>query len=131
MKAINEEKWEGLDATEVDKYGDSLMKAAENSDILSESLKEDKKAANEVARATTKMNKGIDKLADGYKDWSDVLKNSSKESAEYSEAMDGMKDAMSDVLGVSEEFISDGFITSHLEDIEKAATGDAEAIARL
>jgi hypothetical protein len=32
-----------------------------------------------------------------------------------------MKDAMSDVLGTSEEFISDDFIVENLEDIEKAA----------
>jgi hypothetical protein len=42
-----------------------------------------------------------------------------------------MKDAMSDVLGTSEEFISDDFIVKNLEDIEKAAKGDAEAIDRL
>jgi hypothetical protein len=42
-----------------------------------------------------------------------------------------MKDAMSDLLGTSEEFISNDFLKEHLEDIEKAATGDAEAIDRL
>lgn len=42
-----------------------------------------------------------------------------------------MKDAMSDVLGVSEEFLSDDFIINNMEDIKLAAEGDAEAINRL
>jgi hypothetical protein len=42
-----------------------------------------------------------------------------------------VKKAMSDVLGVQEEFISDNFILHNLEDIEKAAEGDTEAIDRL
>jgi hypothetical protein len=45
--------------------------------------------------------------------------------------MSDVKDAMSDVLGTSEEFIDDDFILEHMEDIEKAATGDAEAIDSL
>jgi hypothetical protein len=78
-----------------------------------------------------KMNKGVEKLSNGYEEWSSVLKKSDKASQEYSEAMDNMKDAMSDVLGVEEEFLTDAFIVKNLEDIEKAANGDAEAIDRL
>ncbi len=77
------------------------------------------------------MNKGIDKLADGFEDWSDVLNESDESSQEYFEAMTNMKDAMSDVLNISEDFLSDDFITENMEDIEKAANGDAEAIDRL
>jgi hypothetical protein len=78
-----------------------------------------------------KLNNGIDKLSSGFEDWSDVLKKSDKGSQEYAEAMNGMRDAMSDVLGVSEEYIDNDYIVDNLEDIEKAATGDAEAIDRL
>ena len=77
------------------------------------------------------MNKGISKLAEGFEEWNSVLENSDESSEEYAEAMEQMKDAMSDVLGTSEEFISNDFITENLEDIEKAAKGDAEAIDRL
>ena len=45
--------------------------------------------------------------------------------------MSDMKDAMSDVLGVSEDFLSDKFILDNMKDIELAAKGDAEAIDRL
>ena len=131
MAAINEEKWEGLDAKEVEDYSKYLQEAAESSELLSDELKNNEEAAEDVALYTKKMNKGIDKLADGFDDWSDVLKKSDKASEEYAAAMTDMKDAMSDVLGTSEEFISNDFIIENLEDIEKAATGDAEAIDRL
>lgn len=108
-----------------------MTDAEKESSKLSDNLADDAEAAEDVALYTKKMNQGIDKLADGIKDWSDVLKNSSEESEEYSSAMADIKNAMSDVLGVSEEFLSDDFIKSNMEDIEKAATGDAEAIDRL
>ena len=129
--AIAEEKNEGLDPEEVDNYAEHLMEVAEASELLSDDLKDNEKAAKDVATYTIKMNKGIDKLADGFEDWSSILKKSDKASEEYSKAMTDMKDAMSDVLGVEEEFLTDDFILKNLEDIEKAATGDAEAIDRL
>jgi hypothetical protein len=134
MAAIQEEKYEGLDDEEIEKvedYSEHLQKAAKSSDLLSDSLKGNEEAAEDVALYTMKMTKGVDKLADGFEDWSDVLKKSDKSSQEYMEAMDGMKDAMSDVLGVSEDFLSDDFIVDNMEDIKLAAEGDAEAIDRL
>jgi hypothetical protein len=50
---------------------------------------------------------------------------------EYALAMSDTKKALADVLGVEEELIDSEFVESHLEDIEKAATGDAEAIDKL
>ena len=129
--AHQQEKWEGMDPDEVEDYADSLMDAAESSDLLHDSLKDNEEAAEDVALYTKKMNQGIEKLSEGFEDWSDVLNNSDKSSEEYSEAMTGMKDAMSDVLGVSEDFLSDGFILDNMEDIKLAAEGDAEAIDRL
>ena len=131
MEFATQEKWEGMDPAEVEDYADSLMNAAEASDLLSDELKDNEEAAEDVALYTKKMNQGIDKLAKGIEDWSDVLKKSDKSSEEYSEAMQGMKDAMSDVLGVSEDFLSDDFIIQNMKDIELAAKGDAEAINRL
>jgi hypothetical protein len=124
--AINEEKWENLDTAEVEKYSKHLLDIANESELIADNMSEE--AAEEVALYTQKMNKGIEKLANGFKDWNDILKKSDKSSDEYAKAMSGMKDAMSDVLGTSEEFIDNDFITEHLEDIEKAAKGDADAI---
>ena len=131
LEFITEEKWEGMNPDEVEDYADTLMEAAEASDLLSDSLKDNEEAAEDVALYTKKMNQGIDKLADGIEDWSEILKTSNAGSEEYAQAMKGMKDAMSDVLGVSEDFLSNDFILQNMKDIELAATGDAEAIDRL
>ena len=127
--AINEEKWENLDVAEIEEYSKHLLDIANESELIADNMSEE--AAEEVALYTQKMNKGIEKLASSFEDWNDILKKSDKSSDEYAKAMSGMKDAMSDVLGTSEEFIDNDFIIDHLEDIEKAAKGDAEAIDRL
>ena len=127
--AINEEKWENLDVAEIEEYSKHLLDIANESELIADNMSEE--AAEEVALYTQKMNKGIEKLASSFEDWNDILKKSDKSSDEYAKAMSGMKDAMSDVLGTSEEFIDNDFIIDHLEDIEKAAKGDAEAINRL
>lgn len=120
-----------LDVEELEEYSDYLQEAAKNSDILSEELEDNEKAAKIVAKSTMKMNDGIDKLADGFEDWNDVLTNSSKESEEYAEAMSGVKDALSDVLDISEDYISADFVADNLDLIAQAATGDVEAIEAL
>ena len=122
---------EDLDSEDLTDYTKHIVQLSEESDKLADSLADDAETAAEVAKATMKMNQGVEKLAEGIEDWSDVLKNSSKESEEYCNALSDMRDAMSDVLGVSEDFISNDFLVDHLEDIEKAATGDEEAIKRL
>ena len=131
FQAIQQEKWENIDATEVENYAEHLQQAAEASELLDNNLKENEEAAEDVALYTIKMNKGIDKLIEGFEDWNSILKKSDKSSEEYNKAMADMKDAMSDVLGVEEEFLSDKFILENLEKIEKAAKGDAEAIDEL
>jgi N-acetylglucosamine-6-phosphate deacetylase len=68
------------------------------------------KGTNTIAGSTLKMNKGLKSLSDGFEDWSSILKKSSKESEEYEEALDGMRNALSDVLDVYNDFVSDNFI---------------------
>lgn len=120
-----------LEAEDLKDYTKYIVELSDESDKLADSLADDAETAAQVAKATMKMNQGIEKLADGIEDWTDILENSSKESEEYCNAISDMRDAMSDLLGVSEDFISSDFIVDHLEDIEKAATGDEAAIERL
>lgn len=122
---------EGLDTEELSDYADYLQEICKESEELSDELADNDEAAQDVAKTIMKMNQGIESLADGFDDWSDVLKKSSKESEEYFEAMSDMKDALEDILGVESDYISDDFVTDHLDDIAKAATGDADAIDAL
>ena len=119
------------DAAVMHEYAKNIMEMAEDSDVFADSLKSDADSAADLAVEITRMNKGIDKLADGFEDWSDVLKKSSKESMEYSAAMAGMKDALADVLDVEADLISSDFVADHLDEIEKAAQGDEDAIDSL
>ena len=122
---------EGLDTEELSNYADYLQEICKESEELSDELADNDEAAQDVAKTIMKMNQGIESLADGFDDWSDILKKSSKESEEYFEAMSDMKDALEDILGVESDYISNDFVIDHLDDIAKAATGDADAIDAL
>lgn len=125
------EKFKGLDTKAVNDYGKHLQKVARNSDLLSDNLSNNAEVANDVAAEVMRLNNGVDKLSDNFEGWNDVLTKSDASSQEYCEAMAGMKDAMSDLLGVNEEYISDSFISDNLDLIAQAAQGSAEAIDEL
>jgi methyl-accepting chemotaxis protein len=121
----------GLDVEEVENYADHLMKVADNSDMLADNLSELPGIAQEVSKATLRMNRGIETLADNMEDWQDILKNSDKSSQEYAEALSGISEAVADVANIDADWITDEFISDNLDLINKAATGSAEAIDEL
>ena len=134
MSKLDSDDMEGFDddATEdMSEYAKSLMSTAEESDKLADSLKYDSDAAALVSNQVMKMNRGIDNLADGFEDWNSVLKKSSKESQEYADAMGGIKNSLSDILDVSEDYISNDFVAAHLDEIKKASEGSETAIESL
>jgi hypothetical protein len=56
IAAINEEKWGDFEAEEVEEYADYLREAADSSELLSDELKENEEAAEDVALYVKKMN---------------------------------------------------------------------------
>lgn len=124
-------RMEGLDSEEVRDYAHSLKDVSDNSEILSDDLKDNLEDCQDLAIQIKRMNKGVDSLSKNWDEWSDILKKSSKTSEEYADAMSGAKGAVADLLDVTEDFISDDFVTENMEDIAKAADGDADAIDRL
>jgi TP901 family phage tail tape measure protein len=121
-----------LDATDLSQYAQHLRNVAEESDNLDNNLKNNQRAALAVATAVMRMDKGVEALADGFEEWNDILtKNTTKTAPEYSKAINGMRKALSDLLNVSEDFVSNDFIEKNLKDIELAATGSEDAIDRL
>jgi hypothetical protein len=121
----------GLNADEVNEYGNYLQDAAADADDLADSLKFDPKTADQLATSIMRLNRGVESLNKGFKDWSSVLTKSKSSSKEYADAMSGIKNAMADVLGVSKDWVSNDFIKKNMKDIELAADGSAEAIDRL
>ena len=74
-------------------------------DKLSKELIANDKAAKDLSLQVQKMNKGVESLSKNWENWSDMLKNSSKGSKEYYDALDDTKEALSDLLDISEDFI--------------------------
>ena len=120
-------------AAEMQNYAKHLMEVSKESDELSDELATNADSAADLAVEVTRMNKGVDKLADGIEDWSSVLKKSSKTSQEYGQALDEMRGALADVLDVNADLISNDFMTDpgNLALIEQAAKGSGEAIDAL
>lgn len=126
-----QERWEDIDVEEVQNLADYYQEIAEESEIFDDSMANNAESAEEVALATIRTNNGMEDLINTFEESADVMKNSSKESEEYYEAMNNIREAISDVLGVSSDVISGEFIADNLDLIQQAAEGSDEAIAQL
>ena len=120
---------EDLDSEELSKFSQYLQDIADSSDDLADNMSDN--ASKIVAKSIMKMNDGIDELANNWENWSSILEDSQSSAEEYSEAMNGMRGAMANLLDISEEFIDADFIKDNMEDVKLAAEGDTEAIDRL
>lgn len=112
-------------------YASYILEVSKNSSEFDDSISQDANAAARLAVQITRMNKGVETLSGNFETWNDILKNSTKGSQEYFNALTKTRSALSDVLDVGEEFISDDFVISHLDEIAKAAKGDEKAIDSL
>ena len=135
MQALEDMEFEakGLNADEVREYASHLNDVAHESELVSEELIGNEKAAKAVSAAVIRMNKGVEALSEGLEEWSDVLTKSDEASQEYAVALNDLRDAMSDLLNVDGKFLSKDFLTrpENLALMEEAAKGSAEAIDEL
>lgn len=119
--------------------GEAADKYDLNADVLEESANRLKteyniagEAAARLAIRNARMNQGILTLNENFEDWKKTLKENTKESQDYAESITNIRNALHNVLSVSDDFnISTEFIEENLKEIEKAADGDTDAIARL
>ena len=127
---IYEEANENIDMDELDEY----------SQHLEEVLQLTEATADETARAIMKMNNGFEALSEGWQEWRSILRSVTAENRasvriteQYQKAVNGTRKALSDLLDVSEEFISLSFIESAetLDLLEEAAAGSKEAVTQL
>ena len=116
---------------DIEIYAKNLMQVAEAEADVADGLKYDSDTAVDFAFRVVRMNKGIDKLADGMEDWIDILNKSAVTSQEYAETMYNIKDALADVYDTEMDYISHSFIKEHLDEIQKIAIGDEQAIEDL
>lgn len=120
---LNEDVFEG--------YAEYIADIADESDELADSLEEDADAASVVTQSIMRMNKGIEDLAEGIEEWTDIMRKSDKTSQEYFESLMHIRDGLANILDTEAEYISASFVKDHLDDIALAAEGNIGAIDRL
>ena len=86
---------------------------------------------NEIAVANMKLNRGIKNLSSNYEDWNQALQSGSTGSVEYIEALNGMRDAVGDILDVDAKQFDPSFFIKNSNLIQQAAEGNATAIEEL
>ena len=96
-----------------------------------DAIKDDENAVKRLALANLRVQQGIKSLGQNINTYTENLVDSKKDTLEYAESMNGVKDTMSQILGISKEDISNDFILKNLEDIKLAAEDDEEALERL
>ena len=110
-----------------DEYKDQQKKVNQAKSALTAYNKSQKR----VTQLAVQSQKGLDELNTALEDNEDVLKNGDKSSLEYSEAMTEVRQAVADLVNVSEDDISVNFVEDNFDTIQQAATGDQEAINEL
>jgi hypothetical protein len=129
--AMEAEASKGLDVKEWGAYAEYLEETLDLQNKFGISEEEAEERSEDLAAKILKMNRGVESLNSNWKTWGDILKKSSKESHEYMKALTQTKTALSDILDVGEEFISNQFIADNLELIGQAAEGSGDAIDSL
>ena len=115
----------GFDYTDIEAEAKSLTR-------LNKEFANNQKAATEVILANKRMNKGIQELSSGIDDAAaDIRAYVRGDLEDASESINVLKEGLADTLNTTADTLSDQFIIDNLEDIEKAADGDAAAIERL
>ena len=123
----------GLAEESVEQYAKSLTELGGISKNVDKNLNGNIQAAENVAIANSRMNKGLLDLAENFEDYRYILDKSDEGTAEHAEALSNIASAMKDVLGLDDVELSDSFLTlpENLDLISKAATGDVKAIEEL
>lgn len=118
---------EGFDPDVLETQARQIMKNTKG-------MEDNAEAAVEMALANQRLNKGVDKLTDGWKDWNKALRASDKTTQDYAEALENTKDSLREMFGLTEEdIIPDSFFedTKNLDLIDQVANGSEEALAQL
>lgn len=123
-----------------------IGEAAEKYDLSAESLEAQAKeimiangwteeyaeTAAVLAVQNQRMNKGLTKLVNGWKDWKKTLSTTNKTSQDYADTLVELSDAVSDLVGWYDDLsLSSEFVEKNMELIEQASSGNVDAIIRL
>ena len=143
----------GIDPTRIDSLIDSYQRIAEGQSNASEEerkfhqeMLQSSQIAAKVANDYINLNDGIEALGKDYKNIHQLFTKTNQvigqdgveaavamiqASEEMGKTFSGLKENISDILGISQDLIGDDWILENAEDIEKAIAGDEEAIIAL
>ena len=130
MKHINEQYQQALSdvAQELEVDKDTLEMYTDAIIGNNEALAENSEIAVEAARQQISFAQGTEDLQSALEDNLDILRTWNEDAFETYEAAAEVQDALEKMFNVK---VSADFIKNNLEDIEKAAEGDVEAIEKL
>ena len=104
----------------------SQMKEIVNAEGLSE------KQALAMAVANERMNRGVATLVNNWKDWKKILQTTENTAEDYAATLADVSDAVGELIGWYDDLSLDSkFIEKNMDLIDKAATGDVQAILEL
>ena len=122
----------GEAAEKYDLSAESLEAQARELMIANEWGEEYAETAAMMAISNQRMNKGMEKLAKGWKEWSKTLKSTEKTSQDYADTLVELSAAVTDLVGWYDDLsLSSKFVEKNMNLIEKASTGDVNAIMQL
>lgn len=122
----------GEAAEQYDLSAESLEAQARELMIANEWGAEYAETAAMMAISNQRMNKGMEKLAKGWKDWSKTLKSTEKTSQDYADTLVELSAAVTDLVDWYDDLsLSSKFVEKNMDLIEKASTGDVNAIMQL
>lgn len=118
-----------LDPEEWEEFADYLHDAKEELEDVSDEM--DMDSARTLARSIMKMNDGYEQLIENFEIWESVLKSGDKETKAYASAINDCREAVALLLDTNKDFVSNEFVSEHLDLISEAANGSKSAIDEL
>lgn len=116
---------------EAEKLGLDIDTLTTYADILkdnNEALKGEEVIVKKVALANMRLNSGLEKLAESWKNNCDLLKEADRNSIEYAEALSEIRDAIEEAFGIHPSI---EVIENNLDKIEQLAQGDISSLNKL
>lgn len=129
---------EDVDAEQYENLTEIIQSMAEASDDnnegameFSENLKDNQKAAENVAEAILRYDSAVEDVKKNSKDWMKILKSGNLQ--DMASIMDDLSNSYEDLLDLDGDVLSDDFVTNaeNLELMTKAANGSVEAYNEL
>ena len=107
-----------VDAERVREYTDLLSEEADTLDWVDDSLEDNEEAATGVAAAYEDAIEGVEAIQDAWDGWKEA-------GLETPEVIEEITDVLEDMFNTD---IPDGFVTDHLDEIQRLAEGDMTAL---